>query len=104
MSCPVPCHLNSARGYLVADGGRPATSDQGLHQRIQSERGQHRGEHLLAAGNSLEHFPHRGRAVAGTRMRELVTDYRYIIRYRVTREGTVGILRIRHTSCRPTTP
>jgi plasmid stabilization system protein ParE len=37
-------------------------------------------------------------------MRELVTDYRYIIRYRVTREGTVGILRIRHTSCRPTTP
>jgi plasmid stabilization system protein ParE len=59
---------------------------------------------LLAAGNSLEHFPHRGRAVAGTRMRELVNDYRHIIRYRVTREGTVRVLRIRHTSRRPTTP
>jgi plasmid stabilization system protein ParE len=37
-------------------------------------------------------------------MRELVTDYRYVIRYRVTRDGTVRILRIRHTSRRPTNP
>jgi plasmid stabilization system protein ParE len=60
--------------------------------------------HLLMAGNSLEHFPHRGRAVPRANMRELVTSYRYIIRYRVTRDGTVRILRIRHTSRRPTNP
>ena len=60
--------------------------------------------HLFAARNSLEHFPHRGRIVVGTGMRELVTDYRYIVHYRVTRAGTVRILRIRHTSRRPTTP
>jgi len=60
--------------------------------------------HLLAAGSSLEHFPHRGRAVPRTTMRELVTSYRYIIRYRVARDGTVRILRIRHTSRRPTDP
>ena len=60
--------------------------------------------HLLMAGNSLEHFPHRGRAVPRTNMRELVTNYRYVIRYRVTRDATVRILRIRHTSRRPTNP
>jgi plasmid stabilization system protein ParE len=60
--------------------------------------------HLLAAGNGLEHFPHRGRPVPRTSMRELIADYRYIIRYRVTRDGTVRILRIRHSSRRPTNP
>jgi toxin ParE1/3/4 len=60
--------------------------------------------HLLAAGNSLEHFPHRGRPVPGTSTRELVADYRYVIRYHVARDGTVRILRIRHTSRRPTNP
>lgn len=60
--------------------------------------------HLLSAGNSLEHFPHRGRQVLRTGMRELVADYRYIIRYRVTRDGMVRILRIRHSSRRPTNP
>jgi addiction module RelE/StbE family toxin len=60
--------------------------------------------HLLSAGNSLEHFPHRGRPVPGTNMRELVANYRYVIRYRVTRDGTVRILRVRHSSRRPTTP
>ncbi len=37
-------------------------------------------------------------------MRELVTDYPYIIRYRVARDGTVRILRVRHMSRRPTNP
>ena len=60
--------------------------------------------HLLAAGNSLQKFPHRGRPVAGTEMRELMMDYPYIIRYRVTRNGIVRILRVRHTSRRPTRP
>ena len=59
--------------------------------------------HLIEAGNSLENFPHRGRPVPGTTMRELVTAYPYIIRYRIVRE-TVRILRIRHTARRPTNP
>ena len=59
---------------------------------------------LLAAGDGLVHFPHRGRPVAGTNMRELVTAYPYIIRYRITRDDTVRILRVRHTSRRPTNP
>lgn len=59
---------------------------------------------LVAASNSLEHFPARGRVVPTTTMRELVADYRYIIRYRILRDGTVRILRIRHDSRRPTNP
>ena len=59
--------------------------------------------HLLDVGNSLENLPHRGRPVPGTDMRELVTNYPYIIRYRLV-GNTVRILRIRHTSRRPTNP
>lgn len=58
---------------------------------------------LIAAGNSLEHFPHRGPQVPRTNMRELVTAYPYINRYRVERDIVV-ILRVRHTSRRPTNP
>ena len=58
---------------------------------------------LIAAGDSLAHFPHRGRAVPGRNMRELVTAYPYIIRYRIRRD-VVRILRVRHTSRRPTLP
>lgn len=58
---------------------------------------------LKAAGNSLAHFPHRGRSVRGTDMRELVTSYPYIIRYYIDGDKIV-ILRIRHTARRPTTP
>jgi plasmid stabilization system protein ParE len=54
---------------------------------------------LRAAGDSLEHFPHRGRQVPGTVMRDLVTSYRYEIAGDV-----VEILRVRHTARRPTTP
>jgi toxin ParE1/3/4 len=60
-------------------------------------------ETLRDAGHSLEHFPHRGRSVPGTNMRELVTSYSYLIRYRISGD-TVMILRVRHTSRRPTTP
>jgi len=59
--------------------------------------------HLLNAGNSLENFAHRGRRVAKTDMRELVAGYSYVIRYRIARD-TVRILRVRHTSRRPTKP
>jgi addiction module RelE/StbE family toxin len=59
----------------------------------------HLAESLLAAGDSLENFPHRGRPVRGTSLRELVTVSPYIIRYRVAGD-TVIILRVRHTARR----
>ncbi len=56
---------------------------------------------LRAAGDSLEDFPQRGRPVTGTDMRELVAPYRFILRYLVTDDAVV-ILRVRHSSRRPT--
>ena len=61
-------------------------------------------EGLVLAGDSLAHFPHRGRRVPNSEMRELVTAYPYIIRYRIVRDDMVRILRVRHTSRRPTNP
>jgi toxin ParE1/3/4 len=59
---------------------------------------------LRVEGDSLENFPHRGRPVPGTSMRELVShSYPYIIRYRIDGD-TVFVLRVRHTSRRPTNP
>ena len=60
-------------------------------------------EALFKAGNSLEHFPHRGRPVRGTAMRELLTVSPYIIRYRIAGEEVL-ILRVRHSARRPTNP
>ena len=60
-------------------------------------------ESLLAAGDSLATFPHRGRPVRGASMRELATVNPYIIRYRIDGK-TVIILRVRHMSRRPTKP
>jgi plasmid stabilization system protein ParE len=60
-------------------------------------------ECLYSTGDSLAHFPRRGRCVAGTAMRELITDFSYILRYQITGD-TVEIVRVRHTSRRPTTP
>ena len=61
-------------------------------------------EGLIAAGNNLAHFPHRGRAVSGATMRELVIPaYPYVIRCRIVRD-TVRILRVRHSARRPTIP
>jgi toxin ParE1/3/4 len=56
---------------------------------------------LRDVGNGLANFPHRGRPVPGTGMRETMTAYPYIIRYRIAADA-VFILRIRHTSRRPT--
>jgi addiction module RelE/StbE family toxin len=58
---------------------------------------------LIAAGDSLQYFPYRGRQVSGTDVREIVTAFPYIIRYRIAR-GEVRILRVRHTARRPTNP
>jgi len=58
---------------------------------------------LIEAGDSLENFPHRGRLVPNTNLRELVTTYPYVIRYRIGRDE-VRILRVRHTSRKPTNP
>lgn len=63
----------------------------------------HVAETLRNQGNSLVHFPHRGRPVSGTGMRELVAAYPYIIRYHIDGDDVV-ILRVRHTSRRPTNP
>jgi plasmid stabilization system protein ParE len=60
-------------------------------------------EGLIAAGDSLAHLPHCGRPVHGTTMRELVTAFPHIIRYRVAGDS-VRSLRVRHTSRRPTNP
>jgi len=64
---------------------------------------QRMAEALFAAGDSLVNFPHRGRPVRGTAMRELVSVSPYIIRYRVERDEVV-ILRVRHSARRPTNP
>ena len=63
----------------------------------------HVAETLRDEGNSLMHFPERGRPVPGTAMRELVAAYPYIIRYRVDGD-TVVILRVRHSARYPTNP
>jgi toxin ParE1/3/4 len=56
---------------------------------------------MVTVADSLESFPHRGRPAGKTGVRELVTIYPYVIRYRVTRDE-VRILRVRHTSRLPT--
>lgn len=58
---------------------------------------------LFDAGDSLEQFPHRGRPVTGTEMRELLSIDPYVIRYSIVGDVVV-ILRVRHGARRPTTP
>ncbi|MCB8878917.1 type II toxin-antitoxin system RelE/ParE family toxin [Acidisoma cellulosilytica] len=64
---------------------------------------QHLAEGLLRTGETLSHFPHRGRPVTGTALREIVVTHPYILRYRVQSDEVV-ILRVRHASRKPTTP
>jgi toxin ParE1/3/4 len=63
----------------------------------------HVADTLRVEGDSLEHFPHRGRPVPRTNMRELISSYPYIIRYRIEGDRII-ILRVRHTARRPTNP
>ena len=56
---------------------------------------------LIEKSNALANFPYRGRAVAKTSLRELLTVPPYIIRYRIERRSIV-ILRIRHAARRTT--
>ncbi len=63
----------------------------------------HLADSLLAAGDGLANFPYRGRQVPNSDLRELVTAYPYVIRYRIE-DDSVVILRVRHTSRRPTRP
>ena len=58
---------------------------------------------LFDAGDSLEQFPHRGRPVRKTELRELLSVDPYIIRYEVVGDDVV-ILRVRHGARRPTDP
>jgi addiction module RelE/StbE family toxin len=59
-------------------------------------------EVLFEAGRSLDVFPHRGRPVPGTKMRELIVRP-YIVRYQVD-GNRVLIVRVRHGARRPTNP
>ncbi len=56
---------------------------------------------LIETGDGLVDFPRRGRPIREGDLREVMTAYPYIIRCRVSGE-TVRILRVRHTSRRPT--
>jgi plasmid stabilization system protein ParE len=58
---------------------------------------------ILAAGDALEHFPHRGRLVPDTQLREIALPYPHIISYRVA-DNHIRILRVRHGGRRPTRP
>jgi toxin ParE1/3/4 len=58
---------------------------------------------ILTAGDSLSHFPHRGRPVAGTGLREIVAIVPYVLRYRIEAQQVV-ILSIRHAARMPKTP
>jgi toxin ParE1/3/4 len=58
---------------------------------------------LKALGDSLAMFPHRGRSVRGAGFRELISTYPYVVRYYIDGDKVV-ILRVRHTSRRPTMP
>ncbi|HEX8389638.1 MAG TPA: type II toxin-antitoxin system RelE/ParE family toxin [Sphingomonas sp.] len=60
------------------------------------------GARLIAVGESLAEFPHRGRPVTGD-LRELTTVWPYVLRYRVRGE-IVTIVRVRHGRRRPTQP
>jgi toxin ParE1/3/4 len=55
---------------------------------------------LVAAADGLAAFPHRGRLLRDTQVRELVVIAPYIIRYRLDGEEAI-ILRIRHTRKQP---
>jgi len=56
---------------------------------------------IVATSNGLVTFPHRGRVVPRTKMREVMSSYPYIIRYRIVGDEVV-ILRVRHSARRPT--
>ena len=61
----------------------------------------HLAEALFAAGDRLVEFPHRGRPVRGTALRELTVVHPYILRYCVAGDSVV-VLRVRHAARRPT--
>ncbi len=58
---------------------------------------------IIATGNGLINFPHRGRPVQGTSLREAITSFPYIIRYRISGNQVI-ILRVRHSAQKPTRP
>jgi len=61
---------------------------------------EHMVREILAAGDSLENFPNRGRPVPGSQLREMTLVYPYVIRYRIAADH-VRILRVRHGRRRP---
>ena len=57
----------------------------------------HIADTIRDEGDSLANFPHRGRQVRGTDIRELVAAHPYIIRYRIEGEQ-IFIILIRHSA------
>lgn len=55
---------------------------------------------IIAAGDSLSNFPHRGRLVPNSDLREMTLVRPYIIRYRIERDRVI-ILRVRHSARLP---
>ena len=85
---PALAHLRAIRAYIEQFNPRAARDV---------------AQSLKALGDSLRQFPHRGRPVRGTALREIVSPYPYIIRYLIDGD-TVVILRVRHSARRPTNP
>ncbi len=55
---------------------------------------------LIKTGDNLEMYPLRGRPVPDGRLREVISRFAYVVRYRVEGEK-VYILRIRHGARQP---
>jgi addiction module RelE/StbE family toxin len=85
---PALAHLQAIRAYIEQFNPRAA--------RVVASS-------LKASGDNPANFPHRGRLVRGTDMRELVSTYPYVIRYYID-GNVVVILGVRHASRRRTKP
>ena len=57
-------------------------------------------DEIIATGEQLALFPGKGRVVPGKGLREMITSYPYVIRYRISGQD-IFILRIRHMARRP---
>jgi plasmid stabilization system protein ParE len=60
-------------GYRVANSHRPVRAFKTYIEQFNPRAAEELAVRLLAAGNSLQNFPHRGRPVPGTSMRELLS-------------------------------
>jgi toxin ParE1/3/4 len=88
---------------MTVDARVSRSADWYYIEQFNPRAARHVADGLIEAGISLANFPHRGRRVPGTGLRELVTAHPHILRYYVDGHNVV-ILRVRHTARRPTSP